>query len=343
MVCAESYRATFSEDGNRRVDARVQETIPSGAIVTTMAAEQSRHNGFRTNSPPYKRQTYFSERISQWRMLEPIIDGSDLRTIEREWNRLTGKHTGKPDPFFADSRWYRTESTQQQLCTHILTKEGCRKMLWHIDNNLRRYNEPAYFVKKYLEKYFSIRKHLCHMDSTGLNVDGDLLMFLHERFAALQAPFNLFVRSDGVRYSFPNYNFCLRRLFDLYGTPECCWDFPPLKSKRKREDIVHMWLKLVRYLQWPYINSDGKHWGSAYHTDIVQLANRRSRRNHPPARAHTDDSSAKLRWGLCEDTCEEADSNKLWNEAFLDFPSAFLCAPVCDLSWGGDDGDHTVQ
>lgn len=352
MVVAESYRATFSEDGTRHPEARVQEALPDGPIVTTMALEQAVENACNTSSPPYKRQTYFSERISQWRMLEPTINADDMRSIQREWERLTGRFNSKPDPYFADSKWYWDAGPPEVfMSTHVLTKEGCRKLLWHIDNRRKAHGLQPYFVKKYLEKYFSIRKELCHMDSLGVKVSGDLLIFLRERFAMLQVPFDTIVRHEGVRYSFPNYNFCLRRLFDLYGAGDCCWDFPPLKSKKKREDIVCMWLKLVTFLRWPYINSDGKRWGRTYEADIVALRKRRKQRqaantrrsNKSTERAYADDSNSKLRRGVADGESKTTLSTELWHEAFVDFPASFLCPPVCDHNWDRYDDSHTFR
>jgi hypothetical protein len=78
----------------------------------------------------------------------------------------------------------------------------------------------------------------------------------------------------GRRHSFISYNFVFRRLFDLLGCSHLGADFPPLKSKRKREDIISIWLTLIRYLRWPYINSDARLFGAAHAIDIFGLDGR---------------------------------------------------------------------
>lgn len=256
MVVSESYRDTFREDGDRRHDARVSETYPDGAIVTTMAAEQAYLAlGKASNSPPYKRQTYFSERVSQWRMLEPAIDPADLALIVDEWRKCTG-YFGRAEwanPEFPVGEWgVGDDGRPAWRCDYVLTKDDCRRLLWRVDNEVQRsmISYKPYFVKKYLEKYFSIRKELCGVDSFGAQAEDNLIIFLREMFAKLQVPFEIIVRMQGKRYSFPNYNFCLRRLLDLYGRSDYCLDFPPLKSKKKREDIIMMWLQLITYLKW---------------------------------------------------------------------------------------------
>jgi hypothetical protein len=64
-------------------------------------------------------------------------------------------------------------------------------------------------------------------------------------------------------------------LFDLRGVSHFNVDFPPLKSKKKREDIIILWLKMISYLKWPYMNSDGRVFGPAFKSDIRQLTARR--------------------------------------------------------------------
>lgn len=96
----------------------------------------------------------------------------------------------------------------------------------------------------------TIRTLLCGIRSLGTDASDDLVEFLKNRFAELQVPFETVVRTEGVRYSFINYNFCFRRLFDLCGASHFGRDFPPLKSKKKREDIIQLWLKLIAFTKW---------------------------------------------------------------------------------------------
>ena len=85
------------------------------------------------------------------------------------------------------------------------------------------------------EKFLTLRRYLSGVRSLGEDASEELVEFLKTRFEELQIPFELLVRSAGTRYSFIHYNFLFRRLFDLYGCSHFGVDFPPLKSKRKRE------------------------------------------------------------------------------------------------------------
>ncbi len=113
-------------------------------------------------------------------------------------------------------------------------------------------------------------------------------------FALLQVPFAVLVRQHGGRYSFVNNNFCFRRCFDLLGVSHYGVDFPPLKSKKKRDDIVAMWLKMIQFLRWPYVNSDARLFGDKYATATNATASpqrKPQQRRRIPA-AHTNASSA---------------------------------------------------
>ena len=108
--------------------------------------------------------------------------------------------------------------------------------------------EPAHaFVQ---EKFLTIRLVLCGVRSTGSDVADELVNFLKAKFAALQIPFESIVRRERIRYSFINYNFLFRRFFDLYGAPHLGKDFPPLKSKKKREDTILLYLRLLEVVKW---------------------------------------------------------------------------------------------
>ena len=121
----------------------------------------------------------------------------------------------------------------------------------------------------------TIRYLLCGVPSLGLKAPDDLIFELKRLFGLLQVPFETVIRTEGVRYSFINYNFCFRRFFDLLGVPHYSRDFPPLKSKKKREDTIWLWLKIIDFLKWPYLNSDGRTFGSEFETRISDLRARR--------------------------------------------------------------------
>lgn len=101
---------------------------------------------WRSNSPPYRRETYFSERISQWQMREPDIDADDFEVIERQFERCTGKY-GNLDHAFAGARWERDPATGLLRCTgYVLTKAATRRMLSQIDAERKLVGDRAFFV-----------------------------------------------------------------------------------------------------------------------------------------------------------------------------------------------------
>ena len=100
------------------------------------------------------------------------------------------------------------------------------------------------------EKFLSIRRVLNGICSFGVNASEELVEFLKMMFSALQIPFETIIRAERKRYSFININFLFRRFFDLYGCSHFGVDFQPLKSKKKREDIVLLYLKLLEITKW---------------------------------------------------------------------------------------------
>jgi hypothetical protein len=132
-------------------------------------------------------------------------------------------------------------------------------------------------VRKYLEKFLTIRFRLCGKSSCGVKAPVWIDDEIKRMFALVEAPFDRLVRDKSVRSSFPNYNFCFRRFFDILGCPQYNVDFPPLKSQKKREDIILIWLKLIHYLKWPYLNSDGDYFGDEYKINARELLRRRRR------------------------------------------------------------------
>ena len=125
------------------------------------------------------------------------------------------------------------------------------------------------------EKFLTIRRVLCGINSLGSTINDDFVDVLKDMFAALQIPFESIVRQEGVRYSFLNYNFLFRRFFDLCNRSHYGKDFAPLKSKKKREETILLYLRLLEVVRWPYINTDGTLFGTEYHTDVAQLTKRR--------------------------------------------------------------------
>jgi hypothetical protein len=272
-------------------------------VASAMASERQRCKR-KSTSAPYRRSTYASERIGQWMGIEPAIDDYDWNEIKREWGVRTRNPRfviiwpESPPPIFPDllAAYLETErraalepdemvrehdmyAVFPHLC-HVMTRDDCRDLLRTLDERARRNNvqPPPRFVQKYYEKFLTIRYLLCGVPSTGMSarVTPAFVTTMKQLFMQTQVPFAQVVRGRLRRYSFISYNFCFRRIFDIMGCSYMGEDFPPLKSKRKRDDVVFLWLLLIRHLRWPYINSDAAIFGAEYGTEYSVLRERSS-------------------------------------------------------------------
>jgi hypothetical protein len=255
-IVSNGYKAVFAADGGVKSDAPRNDVFDFGFHGDTVAVSLGSLRN--SSSAPYKRTTYLSERLSQWRQREPEINWKD-------WCLIKWKYQDK----FGFEK------------TYIPTKEDIRQVLRAIDiqRNVQR------FVRKYLEKFLTIRYRLCGVKSHGVDAPEWIDDEIKRMFALVEAPFDRLVRDKSIRSSFPNYNFCFRRFFDILGCPQYNEDFPPLKSQKKREDIILIWLKLIHYLKWPYLNTDGANFGSEYRINARELLRRRRRhasKRRPP-------------------------------------------------------------
>lgn len=319
LLAASSYRSTFDEFGCRKQSAPLQESAVVGAYLADVDLSAALARGGMGPSAPYRRETYFAERISQWRGHEPAIPDDDFSLIKARYWEFTGQW---PSP---KQRWARN---------HVLSKDDCRALLWDLDNERASY---TYFVKKYLEKFLSIRYMLTGHGSRGRKVSDGFVHKLKVLFSRLQPAFAHTVRASRERYSFVNYNFCFRRLFDLLGKPYLARDFPPLKSRKKREDIIFLWLKLIKYLKWPYINSDAANFGNEFRADLAAIVARRTRHashadgsdsHSPHARSEPDASGSdcELRRGSDDDPCSSR-SRGAFDQILSDVHAAFNRSP----------------
>ncbi len=344
MVSTATFKETFDASGARKFAAPVQESAVVGAFLEdvdlTLALSRQKNN----NSAPYRRETYFAERISQWRCQEPSINAQDFAHIQERYYDFTGRWRLASDEHNPEWIW------EQNRC---LSKDECRFLLWDIDNSRISIGDCPYFVKKYLEKYLTIRMHLGEgTHSLGLRVSDSFVFRMKEIFAKLQPAFAYTVRSTGVRYSFVNYNFCFRRIFDIMMHGAFGIDFPPLKSKKKREDIVVLWANLIVYLRWPYLNSDAQLFGPAHAIELPGLLARRTasaaptaaKRTRidasPPAAAattHTSGSDHRFR-GECDTSSCQSGAGRTHDEIMHDVCLAFGGADTCSNS-GADDGN----
>lgn len=135
MLAVDTYKSQYDCSGTRIPYAPAQESIPAGAYYEDCrdgAAQEAASHG---KSAPYRRATYFSERVSQWRQTEPDINRDDLRAIFRFYDTLVGRYG---------------EELREYPDGHILTKEDTRKLLWRLDNDEVAAGRKPRFVKCYL-------------------------------------------------------------------------------------------------------------------------------------------------------------------------------------------------
>lgn len=187
MVAGEGYGATHDGEGNFAGAACGYEAVRYGGYFEdardAVVEERQRR---KSTSPPYRRDTYWAERISQWREQEPEIPSSDFEQIEQRWKQFTGElwefGIGQ-SPKWSDASW-SFDAHRVRRCSRILSKEDCRQILWSIDEELAKHYNPdalswdqkriymhegidpasvgkPMFVKKYLVSLFLLFCFLC--------------------------------------------------------------------------------------------------------------------------------------------------------------------------------------
>ncbi|MGB0548745.1 MAG: hypothetical protein ACPGR8_06385 [Limisphaerales bacterium] len=260
MVVSNGYKSVFDSHGNIRVGARGADMFTRGQVLLDSGA----HHVRRSKSAPYKRATYFAERITQWCQREPRIDWKVRLTIDRAYR--AGRYAAR----------------------YVLTKRDVRAIV----RDAAAQTQTPRFVDKYLEKWLTIRYILTGEPSYGYYFGDVIAPYLKEMFAKLQQPFEQTVRTRRKRYSFISYNFVFRRLFDLLGFPEFGEDFPPLCGAAKRVELVALWLRMMNFLNWPYINSDRENFGIEYYVDPF-LALQKHDAAHQPQRDRAGSDGAR--------------------------------------------------
>lgn len=143
MVASASFKQTFDLNGTRVEQAPLVEMFSSAAFSTTAADELLAERLRATASAPYKRRTYFSERLSQWQSREPAIDRVDfeeIRTLYQEYNG--GKHQAWKT-MAVDNPWRKVPIWSLD---RAFSKEDCRTLLWEIDRRRVALKQRAYFV-----------------------------------------------------------------------------------------------------------------------------------------------------------------------------------------------------
>lgn len=313
LVASARYKELYDCSGNRQFQAPLVEVVRGGFYGETVADVHAQQRE-QKKSAPYQRVTYWSERISQWRGLEPSIPSDDFRDIQRLYEWGTNQWGSNPA-----AKWQPK---------HCLSKEDTRELLWEIDRQRRARGAKPFFVKKYLEKFLTIRLALCGRGSLGLHINDLLVLRLRELFKQLQVPFAQLAARTRRRHSFISYNFVFRRLFDLLRCSHLGADFPPLKSKKKREDITSIWVGLIEYLQWPYLNSDAALFGASHAVCLGSL----NRRSAPRPAAHPKHRPDRLR----EPHPNSASASHSWGES--DAILSDFCAALRGFAGDGHSG-----
>lgn len=214
-----SYRELYDSYGNKRPHLLVGGNIEVPRGLPNCDVKMA--------SAPYSEITYLNERIAQWRQLEPPIPYKDYAAISNAYAG-DGRHTDKTE---------------------------IRALLGGIDAARKAAGKKPRFIRKYLEKWLSIRFQLTGVRSRGCYAPDWLVQAVRTRFAEILRPFKDRIKNKG-RYSIINVNFMFRRIFDLEGMQWYAVDFPPLRTDSKRRRLVNMWVECCEYTRYPYINND---------------------------------------------------------------------------------------
>lgn len=191
-------------------------------------------------SMPYKRITYFNEKLSQWSLDAPPICEDDEKRIFDWWT----EH-GEPLKFTVEQWW-----------DPIYSKSIIRAMLAAIDQELVDEGKRPRFVRKYFEKWLTLRKDIANVPSHAKYVDDSDRAKLKAMFKRAERIFEERFKDRAGRHSFLNYNFITRRLLELIDVPYAAADWPPLKTHSKQQFLVVWWKEICSAAGWPYINND---------------------------------------------------------------------------------------
>ena len=202
----------------------------------------------KSNSAPYKRDTYFAELQSQWRQQEPVIP-------HKHYERIADAicHVRYDGPF---------------------DKQFVSEVLGFVDDARVKRGRRRKYKKKYFEKWRTIRYYFSGIKSQGVDAPEWVCLRQKELFKQINHAFRMI--NDTKRTSMISYPFVFRRINDLLRASHYNVDFPPLKSPGKRKNVVWWWCQIIRYLRWPYINTDSTKFGYIYKVNPVQVIDGRS-------------------------------------------------------------------
>lgn len=241
------------------------------SAVPKVSAGASRFKGTsypkRRKSAPNDRRTYFAERIRQWQQREKPIPDDDWDIIATKFLDFCFTHEDArirniavrlPTP-----SELRQSKGKQLRNTYCPTKEDIRHILVACDAidedadewEMTKTVEKRAFRKKYLEKWITIRWRVCGVTTTADQCPPWVLERLIDMRNQLEQAFVHGV-DRSKRKSFPSVNFVVRRCFDMLGTPHLRKEFLLPKTRRSRKKNTILWRQMIKWLQWPYINSD---------------------------------------------------------------------------------------
>lgn len=112
------------------------------------------------------------------------------------------------------------------------------------------------FVKKYFEKWLTIRYKFSGVQSTFFECPSWVYTEMRIIFQRLVPIFFRRVQGNMRKKAFPNYNYVISRILDLLNMNHARRDFPMPRTKNKRRNLNEVWKAFCKDLQWPYINSD---------------------------------------------------------------------------------------
>lgn len=130
LVDAATFDELFDAYGNLRQFRPKGEVYHAGEHREDVGVTASIRS---SNSAPYRRATYWAERISQWRQNEPAISADDWQAISTAYITFTSDGPLK--------KWD---------LSYVLTKDDIRELLRSCDKQLELREVRTRFVRRYL-------------------------------------------------------------------------------------------------------------------------------------------------------------------------------------------------
>lgn len=236
------------------------------------SAKNARHK-----KDTYRRQAYFRDRLSQWLHTEKPIPKHDLAVIKKEWRRyLHG--LGVPGVLPTKAALRKSRGKIISGC-HPLEKSDIRSILRACDARLEAIrkkklaewpDDPMWkcyrdeigeqsksFVKRYLEKWLSLRWRFTGQHSTAAECPHENFDQLQEYLGKLDRSFPACFAGE-KRKAFPNWNEVTRNLLQLLFLEHLGGDFPGLRTQRAKNRANYHWWKFCRFHKWPYLLKEAR-------------------------------------------------------------------------------------